>query len=73
MLRGSPSPGRALTLSPNLDAFEVTAGAHVAHLSPSCLQNVLARFTLSGTVSLRSVLHALSRKFGERNCSHASS
>ena len=53
MLQGSPSPGRALTLKPDLDLYEVTAGAHVAHLSPGCLQNMLNRFTGSGTISYR--------------------
>ncbi len=53
MLRGSPSPGRALTLKPDLDEYSVTAGAHVAHLSPGCLQNMLGRFTRSGTISYR--------------------
>ena len=53
MLRGSPSPGRALTLNPNLDAYEVTAGAHVAHLSPGCLHNMLTRFCRPGTTSYR--------------------
>ena len=53
MLRGCPSPGSALRLDAEADAYEVAPGVHVPHLSPACLRNNLLRWVKMGTTAYR--------------------
>jgi hypothetical protein len=55
MLRGSPSPGAALILKPDQDAFQPAPSAHVPHLSLGCVQGLLSRFAACGTTAYRCV------------------